>query len=211
MVVRRPAWMRHWPAGRQLAALLAALALVAGPGCAATRPAAAPAHVPASPLPSAGTAQRLHGRLQAIQDGDSFVLATGDGRQLRIRIAGIDAPERGQAWGGRAREHLNELLARHPLQVAPLKQDRYGRTIADVHNGAVDVGLAQIRAGLAWHYRRYADEQPPTRRNAYAQAERQAREQHQGLWQDSAPQAPWLLRAQQRRQQSAARISRQTP
>lgn len=133
-----------------------------------------------------------------VQDGDSFELLTGDGRRLRVRIAAIDAPERQQRFAGRSREHLRELLAGHPVTITVQKIDRYGRVIADVRSDERDVGLAQIEAGLAWHFRRYADEQPAARRRTFAQAEQRARQRRAGLWRDETPVAPWQYRQQAR-------------
>lgn len=147
---------------------------------------------------ASATGTPLTGRVLSVQDGDSFELLAGDGRRLRIRIAAIDAPERHQRFAGRSREHLRALLAGHPVTVTLQKTDRYGRVIADVECGERDVGLAQIEAGLAWHFRRYAAEQPAARRQAFEQAEQRARRRRAGLWQDATPVAPWQYREQAR-------------
>lgn len=62
----------------------------------------------------------------------------------------------------------------------------------------MDVSLSQLQAGLAWHFKRYADEQPIEERNAYSKAEDVARVGQLGLWQDKEPLAPWEWRSSQR-------------
>lgn len=136
----------------------------------------------------------LEGESIAVQDGDSFILRTGDGRKLRIRIEGIDAPEKGQAFADVSRRHLAGLLRGRSLRLEVRKLDRYGRRVARVHAGETDVGLAQLQAGLAWFYRRYQSEQEPTVRRAYARAEARARDAGLGLWREEAPLPPWEQR-----------------
>jgi endonuclease YncB( thermonuclease family) len=134
-----------------------------------------------------------------VQDGDTFVLRDEAGRPMRIRVAGIDAPEKSQPWADRSRQHLRELLRAQRVQVLPIKQDVFGRTVARVHvlrpggDMPLDAAQAQIDAGLAFV--------------RYAQAERQARAAGLGLWADPQPQAPWLFRAENR-SGSAARSQR---
>ena len=149
--------------------------------------------------PSATVAATLlTGRVLTVQDGDSFELLTAEGRRLRVRIAAIDAPERHQRFAGRSREHLRELLLGHPVTLTVQKTDRYGRLIADVRRDERDIGLAQLEAGLAWHFRRYAVEQPVARRLVFEQAEQRARRRRAGLWRDETPVAPWQYREQAR-------------
>lgn len=75
------------------------------------------------------------------------------------------------------------------------KTDRYGRKVCRVLVGGVDVGLEQIRAGLAWYFRRYGNELPPNRRQQYADGEAQAKDARRGLWADVAPVPPWEWRS----------------
>lgn len=148
-------------------------------------------------------ASRFEGRLLRIHDGDSFVVALADGSQRTIRLAGIDAPERDQPWADASRAHLESILSGRALRIEVRKRDRYGRLIADVLIGtgarAIDVALAQLEAGLAWHFRRYESEQPPRQRARYARAERDARAARIGLWQDDEPIAPDDFRGRNRR------------
>lgn len=142
-----------------------------------------------------------------MSDGDSLVVLDEARQQHRIRLAGIDAPERRQPYGERARQNLAALAQGKNVLVVSHKRDRYRRLVARVFAAecprpdclhTLDLGLEQLRAGLAWHYRRYADEQAPEERARYATVEGQARLRRAGLWQESDPLAPWDFRDGQR-------------
>ncbi|GAA4404249.1 hypothetical protein GCM10023089_09730 [Quisquiliibacterium transsilvanicum] len=140
----------------------------------------------------------LEGESIAVQDGDSFILRTGDGQKLRIRIEGIDAPEKGQPFADVSRRHLAGLLRERSLRLEVRKIDRYGRRVARVLDGDTDIALAQLQAGLAWFFRRYQSEQEPAVRRAYSRAEARAREAALGLWREEEPLPPWEQRRRQR-------------
>jgi len=155
-------------------------------------------------LPLAAAAAVLHGRVVAVADGDTITVLTAARRRERVRLAGIDAPESKQAFGAAAKRGLAALVFGAEVRVEYAKRDRYGRIVGRVLRDGRDAGLAQIEAGLAWHYARYAAEQAPAARAAYAQAERAARAERRGLWTDAAPRAPWEWRAQRRRRSPLA-------
>lgn len=140
-----------------------------------------------------------------IQDGDSFTMRSDDGRRLRIRVSGIDAPERRQPWADASRRNLAETLRAGRIRLEPVKQDAFGRTVArvlvvdDADGTERDVGLEQVRAGLAWHFVRYASDQGAAEARRYARAEREARQARVGLWVDPTPEAPWAYRSRLRR------------
>ncbi len=140
------------------------------------------------------TAATYTGRVVAISDGDTLTVLDADRRQHKIRLAGVDAPEKRQPWGQRARQSLGELVFGRVVEIEVSKMDRYGRAIGRVRVDGMDVNLELLRRGLAWHYKTYEREQPAGERHAYAQAERQARASRQGLWSDERPIAPWDYR-----------------
>ncbi len=74
------------------------------------------------------------------------------------------------------------------------KADKYRRLICKILVDGVDVNLGQVKAGMAWHYKHYANEQTPADREAYAAVELDAREKHLGLWADQNPMPPWKWR-----------------
>ena len=114
--------------------------------------------------------------------------------QHKIRLTGIDAPERGLAYGTKSKEHLSDSVAGEAVVVEYDKYDRYGRVLGMVLLDGEDVNLDQIRAGLAWHYKKYQGEQTVADRVAYSDAEFEARRQKLGLWGDTAPMPPWDYR-----------------
>ena len=139
-------------------------------------------------------AAELEGRVVGVRDGDTLDLLTTANEQVRVRLAGIDAPEMGQAYGNVAKRALSSMAYGRIARVEWSKKDDYGRVVGKVRVRDADVALRMIRQGLAWHYRAYAAEQSAADRRRYAAAEDGARAQRSGLWQDPDPVAPWLFR-----------------
>jgi endonuclease YncB( thermonuclease family) len=138
-----------------------------------------------------------------ITDGDTIKVLDASNTQHRVRLAGIDAPERKQAWGTRSRQGLAEILAGKDVTIEDRKTDRWGRIIGVVWitppdcptcPRTLDAGMSQLTRGLAWHFKRYAHEQPPEERGQYAFAEEEARAKGVGLWSDGDPVPPWEWR-----------------
>lgn len=139
-------------------------------------------------------AQSMTGTVVAIADGDTLTLLDASRVQHKIRLSGIDAPERKQGFGRRSREHLASLTFGKMVEVDSTKQDRYGRTVGKVLVSGLDVNLAMVQAGMAWHYRQYEREQSTSDRRLYASAEQGAREARIGLWREEHPIPPWEWR-----------------
>jgi endonuclease YncB( thermonuclease family) len=149
-------------------------------------------------------------------DGDTVVVRTLDGRRLRVRIAGIDAPEARQPFADVSRRHLRTLLHERRLRIEPVDRDRYDRVVARVFAldapapgreadpaAAHDVGLAMLEAGLAWHFARYRVDRSRAVDERYARAERDARARRAGLWRDPSAEPPWAFRERTRRPETA--------
>ncbi len=136
----------------------------------------------------------LTGRVVAIADGDTLTALDERKVQHKIRLAGIDAPEKRQAYGQRSRQSLADLVFNRVVQIELGKKDRYGREIGKVMLDGQDINLELLRLGLAWHYKAYEREQSVEDRALYAQAEEQARARRMGLWRDDQPLAPWAYR-----------------
>ena len=130
------------------------------------------------------------GKVVSIIDGDTLTLLD-EHQQYRVRLQGIDAPERGQPFGNKASINLSELIFGKLVVADCPKIDRYGRLVCVIRAGGSDIGLMQLKAGMAWHYKKYASEQSPEDRETYAAAEQTARGAHRGLWQDPTPLPPW--------------------
>jgi len=163
-----------------------ALALAAAVGTVQAAPGAGPAAFDAQ------------GRVVRVLDGDSVLMRVAAGGLRGIRIAGIDAPEKGQPHADASRRALLALLHEREVRVEVVKTDRFDRWVGRVFVENRDAGLAQLRAGLAWHFTRYDADLAPTVRRRYARAERQARARAIGLWRDPAPEPPWEHRAKAR-------------
>lgn len=137
---------------------------------------------------------RAQWRVDRVLDGDSLRVYDDQGQRVTVRLAGIDAPEKAQPYADRSRQHLRELLRDCRPQLQIHKRDRFGRAVAVATCDGRDLGLAQLEAGWAWHFRRYKNEQPAQERLAYARAEDRARESRRGLWRETAPTPPWVYR-----------------
>lgn len=137
---------------------------------------------------------QIEGRVVGVHDGDTITLLDAEDHQHKIRLDGIDAPELGQPFGRVAKRHLADLVGDRRTVAECHKIDRYGRDVCRVLAGGVDAGLEQIRAGMAWYFRRYASELPRDRRQRYADTEETARGERRGLWADAKPVPPWEWR-----------------
>ncbi|QCM14261.1 micrococcal nuclease (plasmid) [Agrobacterium tumefaciens] len=129
----------------------------------------------------------IAGRVVGVIDGDTLDVLV-DKRPVRVRLAQIDAPEKRQAFGTRARQALSSLTYRQDVTVIEAGPDRYGRTVGTVYVGAVNVNNELVRQGMAWAYRRYVTEP------AVIQIEAEARREKRGLWADPSPVPPWEFR-----------------
>ena len=144
-------------------------------------------------------ADTLTGRVVRVTDGDTIVVLDSTNTQHKIRLTGIDAPERKQAFGTKSREHLSDSVAGKFVIVEYSKRDYYQRILGKVLLDDEDMNLEQIEAGLAWHYKKYQNEQTPSDRELYSDAENEAREARHGLWRDPEPVPPWEYRKLQRK------------
>lgn len=136
----------------------------------------------------------LEGRVVKVADGDTITILDQDRVQHKIRLEGIDAPEKKQAFGWRSKHQLSLLVFGRWVTVETYKKDKYGRQVGKVLVQGVDANLAQIKNGLAWHFTAYANEQSMQDRTEYSDAEDVARAMQIGLWQDPQPVPPWDYR-----------------
>lgn len=139
-------------------------------------------------------ANELQGRIVGVSDGDTITVLDAKNQQHKVRLAGIDAPEKSQAFGQASKKQLSELVFGKAVVVEWQKLDRYGRVVGKVLLDGFDVCLEQIRKGMAWHYKKYAGDQSAGDRQTYAAIEAEAREARLGLWIDESPEPPWDYR-----------------
>ena len=147
------------------------------------------------------------GLVVAISDGDTITLLTEDKQQLKIRLVGIDTPEKKQAYGSKAREHLASRIFKQEVEVNLRKKDQYGRHLGVIYIGGIDINQLMIQDGYAWFYKQYAKDQPKEEALRYAKAEQDARAKHKGLWADPNPVAPWDFRKEDKEQARAAKAA----
>jgi endonuclease YncB( thermonuclease family) len=143
---------------------------------------------------SIAQAKILTGRVVKISDGDTLTVLDESKRQHKVRLVGIDAPERKQAFGTVSRQNLADLVFGKKVAVEWSKQDHYQRVLGKVLLNGQDINLKQIKAGLAWHYKLYDKDQRLADRRLYAEAQKAASLNGIGLWSDPAPVAPWDFR-----------------
>jgi len=149
-------------------------------------------------------ADNITGRVVGVSDGDTITILDKDNQQHKIRLTGIDAPEKTQAYGQASKASLSSLIYRQVVSVDYNKEDRYNRKLGKVLLGANDINLEQIRRGYAWHYKQYQNTQSPSDRQTYATTELMAISARQGLWADSKPIPPWNFRRYEKTQKNQA-------
>jgi endonuclease YncB( thermonuclease family) len=139
-------------------------------------------------------AEMLSGRVVGVADGDTVTVLDASRQQHKIRLMGIDAPEKKQAFGNKSKQALSDLVFNKQVSVEFSKTDRYGRTIGKILVDGLDANLEQVKKGMAWHYKQYQKEQSSVDRTAYAKAEELAKAKKLGLWFDPSPTPPWDFR-----------------
>lgn len=142
-------------------------------------------------LTSNAICQTLQGKVVNVADGDTITILDGSKTQHKIRLYGIDTPERGQAFGNVAQEFTSNLTAGKIVDVIPYDTDKYGRTVGVVLVNGQNVNQQLISAGYAWQYGKYCKE---SFCNDWSNLEQEARDTKRGLWTEAAPTAPWDYR-----------------
>lgn len=199
---RRPIFPRpHFP-GLHFPALVALLLLLLAPGVRA-------AEVHKSTVPSPNRTV-VPATLVRVVDGDTAIVKL-QRQEIRVRLYGIDAPEKSTPFGPAATKALRSLVEGEDLELEVVTQDSYERLVARIWVGNEDVNAAMIDKGYAWAYRHYLDELPDA--PAYCELEADARSARRGVW--AAPPAewepPWVFRQRERGQAATSRdYSRET-
>ena len=160
---------------------------------------------PAQPVTAPAGKQILTGRVVSVADGDTVTVLDANEIQHRIRLEGIDAPEKRQAFGSRSKESLAAMIFGKDVTVVYGKTDQYGRLVGKILLDGKDINLEQLKAGMAWHYKEYQREQTPEDRELYAKTEDEARTARRGLWQDPDPTEPSAFRKEEKRERQNAR------
>ncbi len=131
----------------------------------------------------------FNGKVIKIVDGDTYDVLTSDFKTIRIRMNGIDAPEKKQAYGTRSKDYLGSLCFGKTIRIVPMSYDRNKRLIADSFTDAgLNLSREMVRSGLAWHFKKYSKDKN------LSDDEDHARKKRAGLWADNEPVAPWDFR-----------------
>lgn len=138
----------------------------------------------------AARAEQFAGRVIVVIDGDT-VLLLRHGHPLKVRLAGIDAPEKSQDYGMASRDALAQMVLHRQTEVETRAIDKYGRTVALLKIGKLNVNQEMVRRGMAWDYAYFNHDR------AYVALQNEARQAKRGLWQQADPVPPWQWRRQQ--------------
>lgn len=139
------------------------------------------------------SAEQFTGKVVGISDGDTLSVLR-EGKAVKVRLHGVDTPEKAQAFGTQARKVTSDLAFQQTVTVAIRNTDRYGRLVGEVllPDGR-SLNQELVKAGMAWWYRQYAPHD-----TTLAQLEAEARTAKRGLWSDPVPVPPWEWRKQRR-------------
>ncbi len=131
----------------------------------------------------------INGKIVGVTDGDTVKLLTADLTEIKVRLEGIDCPEKNQAFGQKAKQYASDLCFGKQVKLQKTGEDKYGRTLGYIilPDGR-SLNKEMVRAGYAWHYKKY------NQSKELAELERQARATKKGLWADPNPIAPWDFR-----------------
>ena len=162
------------------------------------RLAAAVLLVAASPAFAAKPHYELTGEVVKIADGDTLTVLDESKTQHKIRLAGIDAPEKGQAFGTKARENLAAKVFRQNVRIEVIDVDRYRREVGRIFLADRFINMEMVRDGFAWRYPQY------DKASEFTAAETDAREHRHGLWVDPNPTPPWEWRRAKRQAAKSA-------
>ncbi len=132
--------------------------------------------------------EMLEGRVVGVHDGDTVTLLMAGNRQIKVRLAQIDAPELDQAFGQQSKQSLSAMVFNKTIKVEKETKDKYGRTVGTLFVEGIDSNKEQIKLGMAWVYRKYLHDQ------SLLSLEEAARQAKVGLWADANPMAPWDYR-----------------
>lgn len=143
---------------------------------------------------TSASADQLLGRVVGISDGDTVTVLDKNNNQYKVRLAGIDAPEKKQAFGNASKKSLSDLIYDKEVTVESHKNDRYGRLVGKILLANKDINKIQIERGMAWFYRKYQNELILDDRLSYLHAENDAKSNSVGLWVDKDPIPPWEFR-----------------
>ncbi|MEQ1836246.1 MAG: thermonuclease family protein [Candidatus Nitrotoga sp.] len=132
---------------------------------------------------NAAHAEEFSAKVIAVMDGDTVLILRGN-KQIKVRLAGIDAPEKAQAFGENSTQSLAELVLNQYVNVESQAVDDYGRLVASIKVGELNVNHEQVQRGMAWEYSRF------NRGGALLTLQGDAMKAKRGLWAQPDPMSP---------------------
>lgn len=132
--------------------------------------------------------EEFSGKVSSVTEGDMLQLLR-DKETVTIRLEGIDAPEKNQSFGDKAKMALTTMVSGKTVVIRKTSADKYGRIIGYLMVDGVEVNAKLVEDGMAWHFKKYNDEK------RLADLELQARQAKRGLWSEANPLPPWDYRA----------------
>jgi len=136
--------------------------------------------------------QKLHGKVVRISDGDTITVLDSLNQQHKIRLHGIDSPEKGQEYYQVAKDYIGQLCFQKEVEVNILSYDFYKRAIGKVYIDSIDINQSLLKSGLAWHFVQF------DKSIEYAAAEAEARVNKRNIWSLKTSIAPWEFRKNKR-------------
>ena len=131
----------------------------------------------------------IDGRVVAVADGDTLTVLDAENQQHKVRLAGIDAPEKAMPFGQVGKQKLSEMCFGKQATVTVVNTDQYGRTVGDVNCEGLHANEEMVRGGYAWVYRHY-----DKGFEFFYPLEQAAKDAGLGLWADAEPTPPWQWR-----------------
>lgn len=126
------------------------------------------------------------GKVIKVIDGDTITILTQNKEQIRVRLYGIDAPEKKQAYGDVSKKALSNMIAGKQVEIKEHGRDIYKRVLGAIFLNNVDINAKMVSNGYAWAFIKYSKK--------YVEQEQFARKNKKGLWQDKNAIAPWEFR-----------------
>ena len=132
--------------------------------------------------------ETVEGKVTRIIDGDSILVTDSKSVEYEVQLEGIDAPELKQEFGKESTEGLSKLLKDKMVRITWKSKDNFERLLAQVYDGDKHINMELIKTGMAWHFKRYNNDEE------LAKAETAAKAAKKGLWAKESPLAPWDYR-----------------
>lgn len=135
----------------------------------------------------------IQGRVIKVTDGDTMTVLTKNNKQIKVRLYGIDCPEKGQDYYQVAKNYLATAVHNKNVRVEVQSKDRYQRTVGIIWHNNTNINLNLIQQGLAWHYTDFDKSQ------SFANAQEKAKTAKINIWSKKKPVAPWEFRKSKKR------------